>query len=236
MPFFKVFANSNNRTTVSRHNWVTARAWQAQDPQGNLTTSTQLALDGLSAPVKAKLLEKEKTEAPQPATHRPRIGHASVETEGNYASFWPGESVGLNKDKVGMKESVPGRNNDSLRNDIQSEGGAATTEVTFYSLDKHKVNEEFAKMKKESPRYVMKPHPILGSIYEQSNSQNCSSSAYRLLKAGGIDELSPKCAELNSFFKIAISPDSFQACLIDAKKKEMEQFPETKNFTPQNRF
>lgn len=210
------------RQPITQNNWVTARVWQARDANCNLTTP-EAVMTGKGT--------QENKESDQRC--QPRVGHASVETENLYSSFWPAEEA--SKRNGGIKTPVSGTNNDLLRTDINSEGGEATTEVTFYSLNKSAIGREFRQMRSENKNYVMKPSPLLTVYYNQKNSDNCTTAAYRLLKAGGINELSKeKCAPLANKY-IAMSPNELQECIRTAKENELKQHPETASFNPPSR-
>ncbi len=135
------------------------------------------------------------------------VGHVSLETPQIYASLWPENLTIVNKlaTQDAMVESSPFI-------DEKSEGRPADVKVDLSSLDFNRMEEElnlFLKTRK---------YHVAGSsiIFPLHKAENCSSLAYRLVKAGGIQRLVPKKPPL------IITPNFFADLILKAEKAEKE--------------
>lgn len=201
--------SQNQKIKISPQNWTTARAWRAIDGAGNYTDPKEVGL-----------------------TKDGQFGHASVETEVCYGSFWP--FTRFNKNKTTPVEAGHAHSPD---HDTKNEGRKPDLETTFFSLNVANINAEFKKFEEEMEQPGKFKNPgwaVMGSkILNEYKGQNCSGLAFRLLAAGGVKDLSPICAALAK--KTVITPNDFFECAQAAKKKELELHPETANFKPEYR-
>ncbi len=232
----------NSHSNVSTKDSVTIRIWRA------------IRAGGQSVHPKIAAIKQTAKESERGAA----VGHASLETEDNYLSHWPGEQL------RGIKTPVTGRNQFSPEVDACMEGNGeirietgnkptlldgevllhrmnqGTKEfnvvctkplrnpdvtVSLNSLDKSKMDTEIKKIQQEN--YVLKQK--IGSL-QQENSESCASSVYRVLEKGGINDLSEVCASIKDKGIFAINPHDIEACVKDAKKRELEKHSYTPIF------
>lgn len=201
--------SSNNRVQLDPKKWTTIRTWKM-----------------------TRRVEGEVQHADNPKeVHKSHgnYGHATVETNSFYASFWP--TVPFNSN---LKTPVAAIHASSPQEDTFQERRKYDGKVTLYSLDEDKINIEFEKFENErntqgnlvkASGWSAKGRKPLN----QYRGENCSGLAYRLLKAGGINELSENCRKLDSKF-LTVTPNEIFECVEDAKKKELEKYPETSSF------
>ncbi len=123
-----------------------------------------------------------------PKIHR-ETGHASLETEENYMSFWPIE------DELNLSENA---GHLSYFEDIYIEGRLPDIRITLYSLDADAINKAYSEFRKSGRIW-----DLFASTYGFKNkgAQNCSGLTADLLKEGGIDKLAVLYAE--TFFEFA---------------------------------
>ena len=197
-------SQQEQKLNLSPKKWLTARVWRTINSSGEFTEPKEVATKG------------------------GQFGHVSTETNKNYASFWPTKPFNPN-----LITPVPATHALSPAHDISNEKRHFDLKATFYSLDEDKIDKEFEKFEQERAAQgkIQKESgwSAKGSkILNQYRGENCSGLAYRLLKAGGINQLSKTCGALEE--KQVITPNDLFACIEDAKKKELERYPETQYF------
>jgi len=161
-------------------------------------------------------------------------GHVSIETKEFYASFWPGRGVvhfvKLESLKdyplvAGLFGVAPGRFVLSLNQDETSEASAsglprsarkkADVEVVLTSLDAAAMKKAFEKYQAEIPGWTF----IGNSAINRKAGHSCSSLAYHLLQAGGIQKLT-------GWYEMQImvvTPSHIAALTIKAKEAESKK-------------
>jgi tetratricopeptide (TPR) repeat protein len=156
------------------------------------------------------------------------VGHATVQTPTVYSSFWPSRTP------TGIKEPVDSQHMPSPEHDIKAEGRQPKVEAVFYSLDAKAIEKEANKMNEEKTQYRLKIKE--GGLKERPiGVENCTSSTHRLLVAGGITKLSPLCKNPSSLVS-GFTPDNLEQCVVSAKQKELELYPETRQYKPKTLF
>lgn len=206
---------SSTRAPLSPNKWTTIRTWK-------MTRRVDGAMHHTDNPK-----EVHKSHG--------NYGHATVETNNFYASFWPAVHFNPN-----LKTPVSATHASSPQEDTYQERRKYDGKFTLYSLDEDKINAEFERFEKErnTQSSLVKESGWSAKgrkTLNQYRGENCSGLAYRLLKAGGINELSDKCKKLDSKF-LTVTPNEIFECVEDAKKKELEKFPETATFKREHRF
>jgi len=206
--FLKNFYRYQDNSNPKPDNWVNIHVWQSTTVKG----SHKGAIKIIKEPIKGKDIGN--------------VGHVSIETANIYASLWPAEPKEL-------KEPVMGTNSPSLKTDMNKdhENKKPDISLTLYSLNKPMLE------KKHKERINHMDWKITGDTGRSGqNVHSCASYAYSLLKAGGINELSYKCANLNQFFKspMPIEPNDIAECIKAAKKNELKRYPQTSEFSDRN--
>lgn len=140
------------------------------------------------------------------------IGHVSLETKDFYASLWPTQLTIFNKYKI-----QDGQQSTLIR-DLKLEDKDPDHLIDFKTLDLSCILEKMQEFEKNNKYH------LIGKIevFDKKNyGYNCSSFAYSLLKAGGINKfLSSSTAILQNY--ILVTPNGLAKVLIQAKQKENE--------------
>ena len=111
-----------------------------------------------------------------------QIGHASIEFNSEYVSFWPTSSRREYK-KSGPAAKAFGRADsvwNSYNEDRAEEDGTEDVKVDLYSLNTDSMERELGTIKAECPRW---------SLAGGSGCMNCCQVVQRLLNAGGAEKL-----------------------------------------------
>ena len=157
------------------------------------------------------------------------VGHVSLgigENEETYVSFWPTTAGKASNSRApGLFKPIESENKVDFAADLQAE--ARPPEFTFklFSLN-------ITAMKDCFEREISKTEgwSLVGSnlLLNQGSGHSCASMAYEVLKAGGIYDLLP--SRLSSNLSSAPSPDALARAVIEAKKVELEKYPDTQKF------
>lgn len=140
------------------------------------------------------------------------IGHVSLETKDFYASLWPTQLTLFNKYKIqdGKQET--------LMRDLQLEDKDPDHLLDFKTLDLSGILEKMQAFEKNNKYHLIGKVEIFN---KENYGYNCSSLAYSLLKAGGINKLlTSSTAILQNY--ILVTPNGLAKILIQAKKQEDE--------------
>lgn len=112
--------------------------------------------------------------------HPLSVGHASIKTSKEYASFWPGEN-GLKQCTTFGVQSV----HSTYLSDCEDEARAPDIQVTLQSLDVDEINKAYRAFRTANCNWS-----LWGSAYfNHANSRNCSGLVAFLLYKGGIEHL-----------------------------------------------
>ena len=107
----------------------------------------------------------------------------------------------------------------------------ANIQIKLYHLNKDRIEAEFQKLKNGLKGWKLTGSNIFTQI-EQLSVENCSSLAYRLLKAGGMYE------EINhsksSDGSSIVTPDHLAKHVLSYKLKEMQEYPDTQIWDESN--
>jgi len=239
-----------DNSTIKEENWVTARIWLAKTADGAPTTSEKVVTEQVKQMAKVQTKGLTSNQAPG------NVGHASVQMDNTYVSLWPLRGINKNEpspskqqartaleplspEQIAFLETNYGvsaaqiaelREGRSPTLDERDEGGVADVTQTFYSLDRNAIQQEYEAIKQSDYKLTDKANPKL----ENPTAKNCSTMAYSLLSAGGINRLSFTCRNLENGLT-PLTPNALAACIEDAKKNELKKFPQTQNFvTPQD--
>ncbi len=140
------------------------------------------------------------------------IGHASLETKDFYASLWPTKFTIFNKYKI-----QDGKQSTLLR-DLKLEDKDPDHLLDFKTLDLSGILKKVQEFEKNNKYH------LIGKVevFDKNNyGYNCSSFAYSLLKAGGINKfITSSTAFLQNY--ILVTPNGLAKVLIQAKKQEDE--------------
>jgi len=152
------------------------------------------------------------------------FGHVSMKTsgvDGIYGSHWPG----IERTATGMiKTGVKAFEDRTLDEDITAEEPFNPISVTLYSLNRKDMHNEYREL-------CRRLWSLKGSKVIIADTENCSSFVYKILSAGGINDLSAKCSALGSYFRFnPLEPKDLLECLLDAKRRELELYPETEEY------
>jgi len=154
------------------------------------------------------------------------VGHVSLgigKDEETYVSFWPTDAGKATAS--GLFNPIGFENKVDYLADLSAEGRMPEFTIKLYSL--HSVamvlcfNEEIKKTKGWA---------LMGAnvLLNRSSGHSCASMAYTVLKAGGIYELIP--SRYSSTVSSAPSPDALLNVVMQAKRTELEKYPETQSF------
>lgn len=218
MFYFFCKKNLRKEEDISKKNYSTAHVWVSRfferNNRGEINVDTEQEVDGKEVFINQEL--KKEREG--------NYGHVSVGSFGKtvfYASHWPG----LERTAKGMiKTGVASIKDRKFQDDVKAEKPFKPISIKFYSLEQKKMFNEYKKL-------ADKLWSLKGDKIVMSGVDNCSSFAYKILKAGGINELSSKCSELSSWFRFRpLEPKDILECIKDAKKKELELYPKTKKY------
>jgi len=101
------------------------------------------------------------------------VGHTALTVQNRYISFWP--EGGAEKKDVKIKRSQPGALNQSLRDDILSEGNRDPITINIPDLDKSAIIDFLDKMESNMPRYQIArnncSHIVARALIEGANKK-----------------------------------------------------------------
>lgn len=200
--------------TLSEDNWVRVRIWTSKTEKGQDTYSADVILR------RVKNLNAN-------------IGHATLETNGIYASIWPDQEA--ENSARNASYFMP-----TVQGDIQAENGKPDYVFEFYSLDKKAIEETFKKIKEAKEPWTLFGDSFGGTGY------SCSSLTLALLEKGGLNNLATMTTRgiVSPTSNFVVSPNNLVNQLSLAKKLEEKNFPQTvdfytkdkKNSTAKNEF
>ena len=157
------------------------------------------------------------------------VGHVSLgigENESTYVSFWPtSEAKDSHNWAPGLFKPIDSENKMDYVADFQAEGRAPEFTYKLYSLDTISMKERFNEVISKTQGWS-----LVGSnlLINQGSGHSCASMAYEVLKAGGIYDL--LSSRFSSNLSSAPSPDALARAVIEAKKVELVEYPETQKF------
>lgn len=189
---------------LSEKSWITVLAWKSKDCTGQVAPSVKTSIKegGNVGHVAARIRDKDRA--------------------AYYASFWPQNGV------TNPKEKVNSTTERTFAKDVYAEKGLPQVSETFYTLDNSAAIEEYERIKHRRYQLKTKVNPL----FHDQKKENCSSFIYAILRAAGINKLSPTCAALEKDI-FAITPNKMAKCVRAAKARELEEYPETSAFEPQ---
>ncbi|MBY0545293.1 MAG: hypothetical protein K2Q14_07090 [Gammaproteobacteria bacterium] len=177
------------------------------------------------------------------------VGHISVQIEGKlmknpyynaqlpdsqeyipfYVSLWPQrmlpDAIKIRADhgnRTGIFFHEPHQFLLSPEQDYQAEGGPPKILFCLYSLDNDAMYDYFESMKNTNQ---INGWVLFGGNIISAQAHSCATLAARILKAGDINNY----IVTGSIASIT-NPDQLSVALARAKQKELENFPETKDF------
>lgn len=159
------------------------------------------------------------------------VGHISIESENpkRYYSLWPSKPT--TTDGLGLFQVISPELKQDYSADYRAEGRDPEVVICLYSLTGTHIETEFNGIKKNLQGWQLIGSNIL-SRSGGTAKENCSSFAYRLLKAGGIyDSVS---SSWSSKFSSIVTPDGLVDLVKSAKQYELREHPETQNFSFDN--
>jgi len=156
------------------------------------------------------------------------VGHVSIETisPASYMSLWPsrrGKTQGRGLFKPIEHQLMP-----DYSADEKAEGRAPEVTLCFYSLNTGNIETSFQSVSNDPD---FQGWALIGNnrLVNQGNAHSCASLAYHLLKAGGIYDL--VASLFSSKFSSVVSPDDLLTAVTSAKRQELREYPETREFT-----
>jgi hypothetical protein len=178
------------------------------------------------------------------------VGHASIETHLAYYSLWPQRHTA---EEVEAFQAADAKEQDRIRkenrsnfyvrpadfkadyhSDVVAEDREADARIIFYSLDEGKMNQYFTTSLRPSVvaagGWRMAGSNVISRI--GNSPENCVSLVYRLLVAGGLENLVGKLAmsTIGSQNSVAVTPDNVLKQILYARLGEQEKYPEIKEF------
>lgn len=156
-----------------------------------------------------------------------RIGHVSIETPNQYASWWPAPDA----NRVKIFNVVKAAN--STYADDCSPGGEGTVpdlRICLYSLDVQAIEDCFEHVENSDYGYVLAGDKKTVRLFNTEKGQSCCGLAYELLAAGGILDLSQIHQDLKLKY-IVVTPENFSEFMQNTKQAESKKFPETDGFS-----
>lgn len=154
------------------------------------------------------------------------IGHSSLEivrTE-KYISLWPNTSSSNTGSLAGICTPINPSYHTALTEDIEAENREPDVIVCLYSLKIGNITSIFDEIHKSSSGYKLIGDSSIGS----GEGHSCCSLVYSLLQFGGIEELS--ASEGSTLHSVVVTPANFAEFIKDAKRKELEKYPETREY------
>lgn len=150
------------------------------------------------------------------------VGHVAMALPNAYASLWPAESAGGNHFKV-VKATFS-----DIESDIYSEGGPPDLLVSLYSLESQTMEAALEEIQASKDGFALAGDTSSTRLSNKQKGRNCNGLVYELLQRGGVDKITPFCADSN--FVFYISPDKFATYIKSVKAKELAMYPETATF------
>lgn len=145
-----------------------------------------------------------------------------------YISLWPKwvlpddmqENDVISSRRIGLFRPEPHQLVLDAKDDIRIEERKPEIIYTFYSFNIDTMSEKFRAMQAEIKGWV-----FFGNNFFVPESHSCATLAATILKSGDIHDFFSSGSVTS-----IISPDQLSIALQRAKRKELEKFPETKQF------
>lgn len=158
------------------------------------------------------------------------VGHAAMQTNLHYMSFWPARRPPGNVAGVLGTHSTFHNN---YGEDLAEEGREADAKVVFYTLDTERINNAFAAFKASpvSKRWTLFGRNIFNTIFfifNKGRGQSCSGLVYHLLKMGNILKFHYKKEFERE--QLYVTPNSIFRMISDAKQSELVIYPITRTY------
>jgi len=157
--------------------------------QANVRLPTMMGSSSLNSEnsLKKQMLENNRvivrvwTSEINPTVPGEAVGHASIETSDLYLSLWPAD---LNKTEgKGFTKPIAADAKENYLADLSLEKRPAELTFCFYTLDKHSINTAYQALIEKKLEWSVTGLRIFGG------GDSCVSSVWKLLKAGGIQDL-----------------------------------------------
>ena len=159
------------------------------------------------------------------------VGHVSIETTTpkGYMSLWP-EGLPDGKKLVSIVEKRPSKYMASYQDDFNAEGRKPEIVICLYTLKAEEIVNCFNKTKQKNEGWTL----LGNNTIHGKDAHSCATLAYDLLKTGGLYDL--VSSSFSFSYSSTVAPDTLVLALIKAKKNELKQYPETKQFSLENEY
>jgi hypothetical protein len=157
-------------------------------------------------------------------------GHVSIETQSpqNYYSLWPKHDFDIKNSGSGLFTSTQHKLH-TYEDDLKAEGRDPEVRVALYRLHGRSMRRKFDTIKENLNGWRLIGSHALARITNMTSGESCASLAYRLLVAGGLNQL--VSSSVSTKESIVVTPTDLSKIAKQAKQYELTHYPETKEFT-----